>query len=103
MTLTHHTMSANDVNQLFAHWPDADRDRLWLRVIDAPQLPAVLRDPDASLVARGFAIFMTRPRSSARWAPLPDMLNTLVINEIRVGAIPDVESAIYSEMLSLSQ
>jgi hypothetical protein len=96
-------MSATDVNQLFAHWPDADRDRLWLRVIAAPQLPAVLRDPDASLVARGFAVFMTRPRSSATWASLPDILNTLVINEIPVGVIPDVESAIYAAMLSLSQ
>lgn len=96
-------MSADDINQLFAHWPDADRDRLWLRVIAQPQLPTTLRDPDASLVARGFAIFMTRPRSSAMWASLPDILNTLVINEIPAGAIPDVEAAIHSAMLSLSQ
>lgn len=43
-------------------------------------LPVKLRDPDTTMVARGFWIFMTRSNSVHNWVPLDEIINTLTIN-----------------------
>ena len=70
------------VDNLFEVLTDSERINLFEKVTKDEMLPEKLHDPDSSLAARGFWIFMTRSKSANNWASLDEIMRTLIINDI---------------------
>jgi hypothetical protein len=70
------------VNSLFEILSDSERNNLFQKIIKDEMLPYTLRDPDRTIVARGFWILMTRSKSHDKWASLDNILKTILLNGV---------------------